>query len=255
VRQVEREEVWSLAPGVFAAARRQRAGQIDRDDRWWDRAFGRDGYAPRDGLPHNWFVHEGADGPDGLLGWKASGEFSLVPPLGSVEVWELVSASDLAYRNLWAYLIGIDAIDEVRLTNRPVDELVRWLLGDGRALVMTRQVDLLWLRLLDVPAALSARRYAAPGELVLEVVDDDVHRFASGRYRLNANSDEVECERTDQKPDLEITQRALASIYLGGFRLRGLLTSGVAREYAAGALAKLDLMFSVPLAPWNATWF
>lgn len=255
VRQVEREEFGKLAPAVYAAARRRRAGQIDRDASWWNRVLGREGYEPSKELPHNWFVHEGDDGPDGLLGWKATGNFGLIPPFGGVEVWDLASASDTAYRDLWAYLGGIDGIDQLSISNRPVDEPVRWLLGDARTLVMTQQVDFVWLRLLDVPAALAARRYALPGEVVLQVIDEDGEGFASGRYRLRAEGDEVECQRTDQDADLEITQRALASIYLGGFRLRELLLSGVARERTPGALARVDLMFSTPLPPWNATWF
>ncbi len=255
VRQVERAEFGEIAPAVFAASRRRRAGQIDRDARWWNRVLGRDGYAPSEELPHNWFVHEGDDGPDGLLGWKPSGEFGLVPPLGTVEVWDLATATDAAYQNLWSYLSGIDGIDEVSVSNRPVGEPVRWLLEDARALVMTRQVDFLWLRLLDVAAALAARRYATPGEVILEVIDADAISLASGRYRLSANGDHVECQRTDQDPDLEITQQTLASIYLGGFRLRELLISGGATERTPGALARADLMFSVPTPPWNATWF
>jgi predicted acetyltransferase len=255
VRQVERGEFGNVAPAVYAAARRGRVGQIDRDAAWWNRVLGRDGYPPSEELPHNWFVHEGEDGPDGLLGWKATGHFGLIPPLGDVEVWDLASASDAAYRDLWAYLGGIDGIEQVSVSNRPVDEPVRWLLGDARALVMTQQVDFVWLRLLDVPAALAARRYAVPGEVVLEVIDEDGDGFASGRYRLRAEGDEVECQGTDQDADLEITQRALGSIYLGGFRLRELLLSGVASERRPGALARVDLMFSTPLPPWNATWF
>jgi predicted acetyltransferase len=255
VRQVERDEFGEVAPAVYAAARRRRAGQIDRDARWWNRILGRDGYAPYEELPHNWFVHDGDDGPDGLLSWKASGHFGLVPPLGTVEVGDLATATETAYRNLWSYLSGIDGIDQVSLSNRPVDEPVRWLLGDARALVMTQYVDFLWLRLLDVPAALAARRYAVPGDVVLEVIDEDAHRFAAGRYRLRADGDEVECRNTDHDADLEITQQTLASIYLGGFRLRELLLSGGARERSPGALARVGLMFSVPLAPWNATWF
>ena len=52
-----------------------------------------------------------------------------------------------------------------------------------------------------------------------------------------------------------MTQRALASIYLGGFRLRELMTADVAKERTTGATARLDPMFSTPLSPWNATWF
>jgi predicted acetyltransferase len=255
VRQVTRDEFGELAPAVYAAARRRRAGQIDRDASWWNRLLGRDGYAPSEQLPHNWFIHEGDDGPDGLLSWKASGQFKLVPPLGTVEVGDLVSANDLAYQDLWSYLSGIDGIEHVTLANRPVDEQVRWLLGDGRTLVMTQHVDLVWLRLLDVPAALAARRYATPGDVVIEVLDEDAGRFASGRYRLRANGYEVECARTNDEADVEITQRALASIYLGGFRLRELMLADVVRERTPGATARLDLMFSTPLSPWNATWF
>jgi predicted acetyltransferase len=255
VRQVEREEFGDLAPAIYAAARRQRAGQIDRDTRWWNRVLGRDSYAPSEELPHNWFVHELPD----LDGPERRDQAELTAGLPAEQAVRalvtLASASDTAYRNLWSYLSGIDGIDEVRLSHRPVDEPVRWLLGDARALVMTQQVDFLWLRLLDVPAALAARRSAIPGEVVLEVIDADANGFASGRYRLSANGDEVECRRTSQDPDVEVTQQAMASMYLGGFRLRQLLHAGVATERTPGALDRVDLMFSVPTAPWNATWF
>lgn len=255
LRQVDPTEVALVAPAVFDAARRERAGQIDRSARWWNRVLGQDGYAPMEGLPHNWLVHDGDDGPDGLVAWTARGDSGLVPPLGRIDVWDLVSANDTAYRNLWAYLSGIDGVDAVALDDRPVDEPVRWLLADGRALVMTQQVDLLWLRLLDVAAALSARRYATAGEVVLDVVDDDLGPSVAGRYRLHADGDAAECTATDAAPDLRITQRALASIYLGGVRLRQLLLAGAASELTAGAIDRVDLMFTTPLAPWNATWF
>lgn len=255
VRQVEVDEFADAAPALFAAARAQRAGQINRDLEWWNRLFGRDGFQPSPELPANWFVHEGDHGADGLLAWTPGGTFELMPPLGEVAVWTLTTSSHEAYRDLWAYLAGIDGIDEVRVPLRPVDEPVRWMLTDGRALVATRIVDLLWIRLLDVPAALTARRYAVPGEIVLEVIDADGDGFTAGRYALRADGDEVRCESTTARADLEITQRTLASIYLGGFRLHELMPAGGASELRPGAAAQLDVMFSTPLAPWNATWF
>lgn len=59
-----------------------------------------------------------------------------MPPLGTVEVGDLASATETAYWNLWSYLSGIDGIDQVSLSNRPVDEPVRWLLGDARVDLM-----------------------------------------------------------------------------------------------------------------------
>jgi predicted acetyltransferase len=255
VRQVEPQEFGRIAPAVFEAARRLRPGQIDRDAGWWNRALGLDGHEAVRALPHNLFVHDGEHGPDGLLGWSSDGQFGLMPPMATIDVRDLVSASDSAYRDLWSYLAGIDLAEQVRLPNRPVDEQVRWLLDDGRTLELREHVDFLWLRILDVEATLPARRYATPGELVLEVVDDAVAAFAGGRYLLAADGELVQCERTERPADLELSQRALAAAYLGGFGLHELAIAGTVREHRPGALARATAMFSVPLAPWNATWF
>lgn len=256
IRTIERDEVARVAPGVWEAARRRRAGQLDRGEAWWQRYAGGDGYLASPQLPHNWLVHEGPDGPDGLLSWTSrGGDFGLIPPFGSVVVGDLVIASDAAYRDLWAYLCGLDLVDTVSLSVRPVDEPVRWLLADARTLVLTQQVDFVWARLLDVPAALAARRYAAPGDLVLDVHDAAAGGYAAGRYRLTADDEHAACEPTRAPADLELDQRVLASIYLGAFGLRELVVAGGVTERTPGALARAEVMFSVPLAPWNATWF
>jgi predicted acetyltransferase len=255
VRQVDRDDFAEAAPQVFAASRRERAGHVDRDGEWWPRVLGRDGYAGAEDLPHHWFLHEGEDGPDGLLAWKGESLPSLIPPLGNAEVWLLANASAAAYRDLWAYLSGLDMVEEIRLANRPVDEPIRWLLPDARTLVATEIVDFVWVRVLDIPAALSARGYVIPGDVVLEVVDDAGPDFTSGHYRLLAEGVAATCEPTRREPDVAITQRALASIYLGGFRLRELAITGAVRELTPGALGRVDAMFSTSPAPWNATWF
>ena len=260
VRASDAQEIAAVGSDVFTMFRRRRAGQVDRDQRWWDIALGQDRYpAPPDGagLPHNWIVHEHGGLVDGIVGWTATRRGDLNPPGGRAQVWGLFAANDVAYRNLWAYLSGLDLIDEIALAERPVDEPVRWLLADGRSLVLENRTDFLWLRLLDVPAALSARRYALDGALVLDVRDDapaaDID--LTGRYALRADGDTVECERTDRPADLELSQRALASIYLGAVRPAELIGSGALTELTAGALERVRLMFSTPHPPWNATSF
>ena len=160
-----------------------------------------------------------------------------------------------AYRDLWGYLAGIDVIDEIFVDDRPLDEPIRWLLRDGRALSYTHVFDFLWLRLLDVPAALSARSYATSGRIVLDVVDEDLGGFAQGRFELVSDGDAARCAPTDEPADLRLTQRALAACYLGGHRLRQRATGGDIEELTAGALDRADVMFSVPLAPLNQTGF
>lgn len=53
VRIVEPAEFGRVAPEVFAVARRQRAGQLDRDGAWWDRVLGLAGFNQSPSLPAN----------------------------------------------------------------------------------------------------------------------------------------------------------------------------------------------------------
>lgn len=254
VRAAEPDEMATLADAIFDAARKVRAGQIDRPTWWWDRSFGRDGHVTV-GPPPNWIVHEGPDGPDGMLAWRVTRDFELDGRLGAIDVTNFAAANDAAYRDLWAYLGGIDVIEEIALTYRPVDEPARFLIRDGRALQDTWRGDFLWVRLLDVPTALAARGYATPGRLVLDVVDDDLGGFAAGRVRLEADGGGARCTPTDEPADLRISHRLLGSIYLGGHRLRQLAPSGGVEELTAGALDRADVMFSTPLPPYCQTFF
>ena len=255
VRHVEAADLRDTASAVFAAARRMRAGQLDRPFPWWERALGLDGHGSAGDIPKNWAVHEGADGADGLVAWRATRSFDLAAPAGAAKVTDLVAANDTAYRDLWAYVAGIDLLTEIELFERPVDEPVRWLLPNARALRSTSVTDFLWLRLLDVPAALTARGYAGAGGLVLDVVDDAVGGYGHGRFALRAEGGSAECSPTSASADLRLSQRALASCYLGGATLRQQWLAGAVEELTTGALARFDALFATAQAPWNATWF
>jgi predicted acetyltransferase len=256
VRQVDPVDLGDIAPAVFEAARPLRAGGVDRRGEWWKRRLGLEGYQPvTHGKAPNYILHESDGKPDGLLRWAGTREFELSGEMGAVSVADLITATPAAYRNLWAYLAGLDVVGEVTLQRRPVDEPIRWLLSDGRALRQTYTGDDLWVRLLDVPAALSARGYAGSGRVVLEVVDDDTGGYASGRYLLETSDEGAECRPTSDAPDMRMSQRTLASMYLGGFTLRQLAIGSNVEELTPGALLRTDALFSTTLPPWNATGF
>jgi predicted acetyltransferase len=257
VRQVDVEETAIRVPAVFDVARHLRAGNIDRPRSWWDATLGLAGNPPPGpGLVPTTVVREGPDGPDGFVSWLPSRGFDIDGTAGAIKVTDLCAGSDAAYRDLWAYLTGIDLVGEITIRRRPPDEPLRWLLHDGRALRQTYAGDGLWLRVLDVPAALSARRYAVADRLVLDVVDDDIDGFASGRFVLDGGPDGAQCSAsTVDSADLRVHQRALAAAYLGGFSLHGQQIAGRVDELTPGALRRADAMFATPLAPWCATGF
>src|SRR5690606_19874557 len=87
-----------------------------------------------------------------------------------------------AYAALWRFVLELDLVSEVRAHLRPVDEPVRWMVRDQRGIHQT-VTDHQWLRILDVRAALEARRYERDGVLELRVVDP--LGFAEGSWRLD----------------------------------------------------------------------
>ncbi len=105
--------------------------------------------------------------------------------------------------------------------------------------------DALWVRLVDVGAALSARSSAADGGVVFDVRD----RFCDwneGRWELA----DGEARRTEDEADLACDMSALGSVYLGALSFRQLYDSGLVDELAPGAIGRADAMFRTDRAPW-----
>ncbi len=139
----------------------------------------------------------------------------------------------------------------------PVPPALLLELADPRALGMTTS-DGLWVRLVDLPAALAARRYGAAGTLVLEVADAFCP-WNAGRWQLTAIGDAgsavVTAEPTDAPAELALDVADLAAAYLGAFRLSDLARAGRVEELTAGALRRADALFASDRTPWCATMF
>src|SRR5207302_11118185 len=106
-------------------------------------------------------------------------------------------------------------------------------------------------------AALSARTYALPGRLIMEVTDD-FRKRTSGRYLIDAGPGGVEVRRakkSDGEPDLALGIGDLGAAYLGGVQLSTLAAAGRVAELTPGALATADAIFSSTPQPWCTTGF
>ncbi len=255
--QVEAVELLDPAIAVHSRIRRQRAGQIGRSLPYWERHLGVNGMKPAG--PHEavCVVARNVDGGiDGYATWTANdGDWFHDPQQAQATVTEVLAATGDAYRALWNYLLSIDLVRVLNLESYPVDEPLQWLLSDGRAARRTWTGDHDWLRLLDVPAALSARRYLATDRLVLDVIDND-GGWAHGRVSLDGGPEHAECRPASaESADLTLSQRALAAIYLGGNTVRSQQLAGLIEEETPGAADRLDAMFRTVGAPWNVTPF
>lgn len=161
-----------------------------------------------------------------------------------------------AYRALWELLLDFDLIRRVVAVARPADEPLRWMLEDPRAMRVTRQTDNFWVRLLDLPAALEARRYEADGTLVLEITEDVMCPANAGRWRLSVSGGAASCAPAGgAAPDLTAEVQALGSLYLGGMSASLLASAGRLRQHRDGAVGLLARLLRTDPPPFNAIGF
>jgi len=170
---------------------------------------------------------------------------------GTVLIRELVAHDPVTARALWRTLLDMDLMDSVSTCRLALDDPIVHLLVDSRAPKPTVK-DNLWLRIVDVPAALAGRRYAAPIDTVLEVRDELVGAN-TGRWHLRGGPLDASCTRTQAPADLAMDVRELASAYLGGHSLAVLAAAGLVEELVPGALAPAATAMGWPVAPIS-TW-
>ena len=150
---------------------------------------------------------------------------------------------------LWRYCFGIDLMSEIRAFVRSVDDPLPWRLEDLRKLQRTKN-DHMWLRLIDVSAALEARRYDSEGAITLRV-SDDFCPWNEGVYRLgNEARWRGLFTLSGRSPDLNLTVADLAAVYLGGTSFSTLARAGRISANDNSAITLADRMFRTERAPW-----
>lgn len=244
-----------VLPAVLDAARRVQPGDVRRPDAWWDARF-RDPEKKRDGAgPQFYAVHESNSGSvDGYAVYRVKSDWEHGCHNGRVLASEVVGLTAGAEADLWRFLFSIDLTVVVEAERRPLDDPLRWMLADPRRLRTTMVSDFLWVRPLDVAAALAARRYQVDGALVLDVRDGARPRGA-GRYGLEGGPDGAECRPTTGGADLALDVEDLGAVYLGGVAPSSLAATGRIVEVRAGALRRADAMFVSHPGPFARTGF
>jgi predicted acetyltransferase len=251
VALVDRETYQPAATAVYDAVRRFVPGNLARDERWWDRRV-RDLPDQRDGATAlRFLLHTETDGTvTGYAAWRIKGTWNddTGETDGTLIVEEVRASSTSAYASLWKVLLSVDLVRTVKAPLASPDDPLRHLVTDGRALA-TRQIDALWVRLVDVGRALSARRYPAPIDFVFEV-RDPFCEWNAGRWHLWGHPAGAFCDRTDRDPDIVLGIEELSAIYLGGVSLASLQAAGRVTEVSPGAVIQASTAFGWPVTPW-----
>jgi predicted acetyltransferase len=267
VELVDNDAFYKLLPGVYDRARVRHPGHISWQDSTYQIVSGlaqsQFGTDNRETTKVTWSDQDGV--PQAAVAYTLRQNWQGNRPLGVLTADPLIAATDEAERELIRFLVNVDWIAGVDVNLRPVDDPFPLSLRDGRVAELVDHSDHVWVRLLDVPAALMARRYQARGALVIQV--EDPMGFATGRFLLDVAADVAEdgsyehaahparVEPTDAEPDLTVPVWALGAAYLGGLSWSRLTGAGLVDEHRPGAVAHASAMFTTPRAPWCAMTF
>jgi len=246
VRLVDADEAAELFPPLYERVRAERPGMFSRTDTWWRTRRLRDSPESRRGsgvMNHALLELDGEPAAYALYRvkqeWHTSG-FST----GVVTILEAVAPTPESTRELWRWLLDFDWTSQFVADFLPLDHPLFLLLAEPRR-TRFQLGDGLWVRLVDVGAALSGRAYAGDGAVVFEV-RDEVCPWNEGRWLVEGG----EAKRTDAEADIALDVSALGSAYLGAVSFGELQSALRLEELKEGAVERADALFGWRPLPW-----
>lgn len=238
-------------PEVHERFRALTPGTIDRTRFWWELATGERVFADPWKEPFFAVYRDPQGRIDGLAAYDiVEHPWPGKLPKTDLSVRNLLGVSPAAETALWRFLLSLDWVTTLKSGFRAPDDILPLLLGDPRAARTETLADFMWLRVLDVPAALAARTYAGgPASLVLDV--RDAAGLAGGRFLLETDaSGAAVCAPTSAAAELSLDVADLGCLYLGDESAVRLAALGRVTEHHEGAARTADVLFRTPRRPW-----
>jgi predicted acetyltransferase len=242
-RFVTPEEAKTLFPPVYEALRRERPGVPSRSAAWWE-------------LRELRMADELAAYPKRFVALEIDGETQGYAIFRIFSAWEAgVSAAKLevhdafgttpqATAEIWRFLLDVDWTAKVTAELLPPDHPLFLLLATPRR-AQYRMSDALWVRLVDVGAALSGRAYSSDESVVFEV-RDAFCPWNEGRWKLEGG----QASRTEEPAEIALDADALGSAFLGGISFAQMRDALRVEELVEGAVHRADTLFEWRPLPW-----
>lgn len=159
----------------------------------------------------------------------------------------LLAGTSSARYALVRRLVDMDLVTQATVVLGPGDPEWHWIsprtphvAGDG-----------LWLRVLDVPAALMARGYGADANVIVGV-HDRLFPDNAGAWRVDISDGRASLERTRESPHVELEISDLGACLLGHHNVAGAVQAGRVVEHRPGAARALWRALRSDVAPTSA---
>jgi predicted acetyltransferase len=242
-RFVDSEEAARLFPQVWDGLMRQRPGVFQRTEPWW--RLRRTRIPDEEKTNPRRFVVLELDGEvQAYAVFKSEMKFGRGVPASVLEVYEAVGTTPQATAEIWRFLFDVDWQAKITASLLPPDHPLFLLLANPRR-ADYRLADALWVRLVDVGAALSARAYAGEGRVVFDV-RDAVCPWNEGRWAVSPEG----ASRTNDAAEIALDVSVLGAASMGATPFEQLQWAGRLDELADGAVGRADALFGWRPLPW-----
>ena len=244
-RIVPLDEAEPLVAPVYARVAQETPGMFARSSAWWqDRILTDHPFRRQSGGALQCVVIEIDGVPAAYALYRLNPWFERGSSTGNTLVVEAMGEAPEATYAIWRYLFGIDWLARLKAAYLPADHPMLLSLAEPRRLNFLLREGI-WIRLIDVGAALSARSYASDDAVVIEVTDEFCP-WNAGRWRVARGG----AERTGAEADLACEVQSLGCVYLGGFTFAALADALRVQELRPGAVARADALFRTDRGPW-----
>ena len=247
-RMVELAEAGKVVSPIHETVAAERPGMFVRTPAWWEQRSLGDPPERRHGWGPKWCViweHEGE--ARAYATYRVKNRWDDGFPSGRVQVVDAFSTTLEGYREIWRFLFGIDLTTRLEAYFLPLDHPLLFMLDQPDRLRFRLGAGL-WVRILDVAAALGARRYPHNGAVTIELADPFCP-WNEGTWSVAVRDGAAAAERIEGRGDVVMGATELGMIYLGGNRVAHLAKAG--RVHGdEDAIVLADAMFGWPVAPW-----
>lgn len=258
VRFVDADEATRLFPPIYDAVRASTPGSLARSEMKWRWNMVHDAEFMRHGNGAKSLALLEVDGePKAYAIYRMKADWDARGPRNTLFAMEVVGADAVSQQAMWQWLFRIDLVATVRGARGPVPHPLSLQLTEPRRLGVTVK-DEMWLRIVDVGAALEARSYLGSRSLTFDLTDDFCP-WNAGRWQLSVPGGGAAATLRPAparaEADVSLDVSALSSIYLGGFSFAELARAARVTESRPGGIAAADALFSTAIRPWCSTPF
>lgn len=255
---------WQRLDAIYRSYGRERNGPIHRIEPWWTERLMRNVSDSGERTDCESFVWVSADGVDeGYVIYMPQSRpadadtgnpADVAQTVNDILVRDTVALNSHAYLGIWQHLLNHDLAHRIVIDVSSEDPLLNLVEDPWK--VQTPRPEGAMIRIIDLAEAVRRRPHCGESAASFTLaITDRIADWNEGHWRIEAAEGSMNCERTDDEPDAELSIGALAPIYTGFMRPSVAANAGLLNVKREGVIAEMTDAFTVSHPPFSHDYY